>query len=162
MAILLPKKHTGLLALEKVLTANKLTQWLDTAKRQEVHVFLPKFKLEKNISLNRTLSAMGMPKAFQPNGFLGMSDAADAWKLYLSHVAHKAYVDVNEEGTEAAAATVAVGRMLSARYPPIPTFRADRPFLFLIRDKRTGTILFLGRMMRPPNLSVRSWLSIFD
>ena len=157
MVILLPKKHTGLPALEKVLTADKLTQWLDTAKRQEVHVFLPKFKLEETISLQHTLSAMGMPKAFEPNGFLGMSDAAEAWKLYLSHVAHKAYVDVNEEGTEAAAATAAVGRMQSARYPPIPTFRADRPFLFLIRDKRTGTILFLGRMMRPPNLSARSW-----
>ena len=115
-----------------------------------MHVFLPKFKLEENISLKQMLSAMGMPKAFEPNGFLGMSDAAEAGKLYLSHVAHKAYVDVNEEGTEAAAATAAVGRMLSARYPPIPTFRADRPFLFLIRDKRTGTILFLGRMMRPP------------
>lgn len=150
MAILLPKKHTGLPALERILTTDKLTQWLDTARRQEVHVFLPKFKLEEKISLKQTLSAMGMPKAFEPNGFLGMSDAADARKLYLSHVAHKAYVDVNEEGTEAAAATAVVGRAMSARYPPIPTFRADRPFLFLIRDKRTGTILFLGRMMRPP------------
>ncbi len=151
MAILLPKKHTGLPALEKILTADKLTQWLDTARRRKVHVFLPKFKLEENISLKQTLSAMGMPKAFEPNGFLGMSDAADTWKLYLSHVAHKAYVDVNEEGTEAAAATAIVARAMSARIePPIPTFRADRPFLFLIRDTRTGTILFLGRMMRPP------------
>lgn len=150
MVILLPKKHTGLPALEKVLTTDTLTQWLDTAKRQEVHVFLPKFKLEESISLKQMLSAMGMPKAFQPNGFLGMSDADDAEQLYISHVAHKAYVEVNEEGTEAAAATMAVGRMLSARNPPIPTFRADRPFLFLIRDKPTGTMLFLGRMMRPP------------
>ncbi len=150
MVILLPKKHTGLPALEKVLTTDTLTQWLDTAKRQEVHVFLPKFKLEESISLKQTLSAMGMPKAFQPNGFLGMSDAADAGRLYISHVAHKAYVDVNEEGTEAAAATAGVVRAMSARYPPIPTFRADRPFLFLIRDTQTGTILFLGRMMRPP------------
>ena len=155
MAILLPKTHTGLPALEKALSADTLTQWLDTAKRQEVHVFLPKFKLEENISLKQTLSAMGMSKAFEPNGFLGMSAAADAWKLYLSHVVHKAYVDVNEEGTEAAAATAAVARMLSARSPAIPIFRADRPFLFLIRDKRTGTMLFLGRMMRPPNLSAR-------
>ena len=151
MVILLPKKHIGLPALEKVLTTDTLTQWLDTARRQEVHVFLPKFKLEENISLNQTLSAMGMPKAFEPNGFLGMSDAADAWKLYISHIAHKAYVDVNEEGTEAAAATMVVGRARSAVIePPIPTFRADRPFLFLIRDKRTGTMLFLGRLMRPP------------
>ena len=151
MAILLPKKHAGLPALEKGLTTDKLTQWLDSARRQEVHVFLPKFKLEENISLQPTLSAMGMPKAFEPNGFLGMSDATDAWKLYVSHVAHKAYVDVNEEGTAAAAATMVVGRARSAVIePPIPTFRADRPFLFLIRDKRTGTMLFLGRMLRPP------------
>ena len=151
MAILLPKKHTGLPALEKELTTDRLTQWLDAAERRKVHVFLPKFKLEEKISLKQTLSAMGMPQAFEPNGFLGMSDAADAWKLYLSHVAHKAYVDVNEEGTEAAAATAIMARTLSVRIePPIPTFRADRPFLFLIRDTRTGTILFLGRMMRPP------------
>ncbi len=151
MTILLPKKHTGLPVLGRILTTDKLTQWLDTVERREVHVFLPKFKLEENMSLKQTLSAMGMPKAFEPNGFLGMSDAADAWKLYISHIAHKAYVDVNEEGTEAAAATMVVGRARSAVIkPPIPTFRADRPFLFLIRDKRTGTILFLGRLMRPP------------
>ncbi len=151
MAILLPKKHTGLPALEKELTTDRLTQWLDAAERRKVHVFLPKFKLEENISLKQTLSAMGMPKAFEPNGFLGMSDVADAGKLYISHVAHKAYLDVNEEGTEAAAATAIVARAMSARIePPLPTFRADRPFLFLIRDTRTGTILFLGRMMRPP------------
>ena len=81
-----------------------------------------------------------------------MSNAEDAWRLYISEVIHKAYVDVNEEGTEAAAATAVVTWVgLSATImPPIPTFRADRPFLLLIRDKRTGTILFLGRVMRPP------------
>ena len=116
-----------------------------------MHVFLPKFTLKENLPLKQTLSAMGMPQAFEPNGFLGMSDAADAWKLYISHIAHLAYVDINEAGTEATAATVVAVRAASVVIePPIPTFRADRPFLFLIRDKRTGTLLFLGRMMHPP------------
>ena len=151
MLILLPKKHSGLPALEKALTTDKLSQWLSTMKKPKVHVFLPKFKLESSFSLGETLSALGMPKAFKPKGFLGMSDADDAWKLYISEVVHKAYVDVNEEGTEAAAATAVVMFMATSLRiePPIPTFRADRPFLFLIRDKRTETILFLGRVLNP-------------
>jgi serpin B len=150
MIVLLPKQHDGLGALEKQLTADTLNKWLETMQRQTVHVFLPKFRLETMYTLRGTLSAMGMPAAFQPGGFTGMSDAPEAPLLALSHVVQKAFVDVNEEGTEAAAVTVITMATVSARIePPIPTFRADRPFLFLIRDNQSGAILFLGRVMSP-------------
>lgn len=101
-------------------------------------------------NLPQTLSSMGMPAAFAPGGFTGMSDAPEARDLVLSQVVHKAFVDVNEEGTEAAAATIAVVATVAARIePPIPEFRADHPFLFLIRDAQSGAILFLGRVMNP-------------
>ena len=91
-----------------------------------------------------------MPLAFQAGGFTGMSDAPEAKLLALSQVVHKAFVDVNEEGTEAAAATVGVMVALAARIElPTPTFRADHPFVFLIRDNQSGAILFLGRVMNP-------------
>jgi serine protease inhibitor len=102
---------------------------------------------------------MGMVGAFvdprKPNGarFGGMTTSTDPMQqLYITQVMHKAFVDVNEKGTEAAAATaVAMAMPLSApiAVPFTPTFKADRPFIYLIRDRRTGTILFLGRMTNP-------------
>ena len=93
---------------------------------------------------------MGMSAAFEPGGFTGMSESAEARTLALSAVVHKAFVEVNEEGTEAAAATAVTVVETAARIePPIPTFRADRPFLFLIRDSQSDTLLFLGRMVNP-------------
>lgn len=107
-------------------------------------------KMETSYILKGTLSDMGMPAAFRPGGLTGMSDAPQAAELYLSYVGHKAFVHVNEEGTEAAAASAVVGRAIGAYIgPPAPVFRADRPFLFLIRDNQTGAVLFLGRVMRP-------------
>jgi len=150
MAVLLPKRHDGLPAIEKQLTSTSLAKWLEALQQQKVHVFLPKFKLETLYSLPPTLTKMGMPAAFQAGGFTGMSDAPEAKLLALSEVVHKAFVEVNEEGTEAAAATAAVVSFTSARVePPTPTFRADHPFLFLIRDNQSGTILFLGRVLNP-------------
>ena len=94
---------------------------------------------------------MGMPRAFTPGeaDFSGMSSEEE---LFLSAVIHKAFVDVNEEGTEAAAATgIAVGAT-AFEVPEEPAvFRADHPFLFLIRDNRTGSLLFLGRLVDPNN-----------
>jgi len=150
MIVLLPQQHDGLAALEKQLTADTWNKWLGTMQQQTVHVFLPKFRLETMYPLPGTLSAMGMPAAFQPGGFTGISDVPEARTLALSQVVQKAFVDVNEEGTEAAAVTVITMVFTSARIePPIPTFRADRPFLFLIRDNQSGAILFLGRVMSP-------------
>ena len=152
MVVLLPKKVDGLADLEKDLTADKLAGWIGKLHKQEVIVALPKFKTEQRFSLRDTLSEMGMKLAFddQKADLSGM--AGKPGDLYISKVIHQAYIDVNEEGTEAAAATAVVvaaptGR--AGRAAPTPEFRADHPFLFLIRDVRNDSILFLGRMADP-------------
>jgi serine protease inhibitor len=147
MVVLLPRENDGLAKLEVLLSTAKLNEWLHLAQRQKVNVFLPRFKLETSFRLDPTLSAMGMAGAFGRNSdFSGMDGARD---LYLSAVVHKAFVDVNEEGTEAAAATGAVMAMRAMRPKPIPIFRADHPFVFLIRENASGSILFLGRLAEP-------------
>jgi serpin B len=108
---------------------------------------VPKFKMTSKFNLGSVLRAMGMTAAFSRNAdFSGMTGNRD---LFISAVVHQAYVDVNEEGTEAAAATGVVMKLTSAGPERIPIFRADHPFIFLIRDKASGSILFLGRVMNP-------------
>jgi serpin B len=112
-------------------------------REMEVMVQLPRFKLEAEFYLGSTLAALGMPLAFSSQAdFSGMDDARN---LFIDEVIHKAFIEVNEEGTEAAAAT-AVG-MRTTSMPP--QFVADRPFIFLIRENLTGTILFVGRVTNP-------------
>jgi serpin B len=150
MIVLLPKETDGLPQLEKKLTVETLSKLTTGLTEVEVKVFLPKFKMTSLFSLERTLAAMGMPDAFDRTkaNFSGM-DGHSNW-LYIGAVVHKAFVDVNEEGTEAAAATAVVMRIKMARKPLRPVvFRADHPFLFLIRDNRTGSILFMGRVLDP-------------
>lgn len=150
MVVLLPRTVDGIGKLEAQLTPPNLAKWTAPLESQQVQVFLPKFKATSEFSLGRTLAEMGMPDAFiyGKADFSGMDGARD---LYISKVVHKAYVDVDEEGTEAAAATgVVMTRALAMPdEQPIPVFRADHPFLFLIRDNQTGSILFLGRVMDP-------------
>jgi serpin B len=159
MVVVAPRSADGLPAVEKLLTARNLTAWLGKLQSRKVNVALPKFRLETNYDLGDDLEALGMKRAFRdprkPNGaqFDGMSESANpAEKLCISKVLHKAFVEVNEKGTEAAAGTVVILIEKSAERqlrPFTPTFRADRPFLFLIRDRQTGSILFLGRMSNP-------------
>jgi len=147
MIVLLPKEKDGLPQLEKQLTAANLRMWTSGPRKQKVKVFLPRFKMTSQFSLSKTLAAMGMRDAFNPDkaDFSGM-DGRLNW-LYIGAVLHKAFVDVNEEGTEAAAATAVVMKIRMALDQP--TFRADHPFIFLIRENTTGSILFLGRVMDP-------------
>jgi serine protease inhibitor len=146
MVVLLPKKIDGLPSLEKELTTDRLAGWLGRMRASEVQVFLPKFKMTSEFALKPVLASLGMKKLFTVEADLsGMNGRTD---LYVSAVIHKAYLDVNEEGTEAAAATAVVVWATSAR-PPVPVFRPDHPFLFLIRDQRTGSILFMGRLANP-------------
>ena len=147
--LLLPRKVDGLGNLEAELTTQNLTSWTANLQSHKVEVFLPKFKLTSEFSLKGTLAALGMSDAFSGRAdFSGMDGRKE---LFFSDVIHKAFVEVNEEGTEAAAATAIV--MLGSAAPsnprPIPVFRADHPFLFLIRDHRNGSILFLGRVTDP-------------
>ncbi|MGA2678507.1 MAG: serpin family protein [Sedimentisphaerales bacterium] len=146
MVILLPKKADGVKDLEKGLTSNVIASWMAQLRKQEVQVFIPRFKMTSEFELARVLGAMGMPDAFSRNAdFSGMTGNRD---LFISNVLHKAYVDVNEEGTEAAAATAVVMKRISIGEPP-PVFRADHSFIFLIRDNQTDSILFLGRVENP-------------
>jgi serpin B len=103
---------------------------------------MPRFKVTNDFELSEILKSMGMPSAFDAADFSGMSSSAAS----ISQVIHKAYIDVNEEGTEAAAATAVLmdeAAILS------PSFRVDRPFVFFIQDKATGSILFMGRIENP-------------
>lgn len=111
-------------------------------------VYFPKFKLETSYGLNKNLQSMGMPLAFSGEAdFSGMDGMKD---LAISDVVHKAYIDVNEEGTEAAAATGAVMTLsMGLDVNPVPVFRADHPFVFFIVDNDTGNILFMGRVSDP-------------
>ena len=147
MVILLPKKFDALGEFEITFIQDNLTQWLTKIHKREVVVFVPKFKMTSQFSLASVLQSMGMTDAFSSDAnFSGMDGKRD---LFISAVIHKAYVEVNEEGTEAAAATGVVMRLTSVGPTPTPVFRADHPFLFLIRDNLTGSILFIGRVANP-------------
>jgi serpin B len=146
MIVLLPRETDGIGALESELTAAKLAERTQALRKCEVVVSLPKFKLTCEFSLKQTLSAMGMADAFGDKAnFSGMDGSRF---LFISAAEHKAFVDVNEKGTEAAAATYSMMCTVGIHEPP-PVFRADHPFIFLIRDKHTGSILFLGRVTDP-------------
>ncbi len=159
MVLILPRSADGLAALEKKLMGPDVRAWIGKMEKRKVHTFVPRFKLETRYDMGGTLQGMGMVRAFvdprQPNGaqFDGMSASTDPLqKLYVSKVLHKAFVEVNERGTEAAAATavsMAVGAAAPIMVPFTPVFKADRPFVFLIRDVKTGTILFVGRLANP-------------
>jgi serpin B len=148
MLVLLPKKIEGLADLEESLTADNLKKWGNRLRNKEVDVCLPKFKLTSQFYLGERLQSMGMTNAFTPNkaDFSGM-DGKSNWP-YLKNVIHKAFVDVNEEGTEAAASTAIMVTAICGD-PRRVVFRADHPFFFMIKEKTTGSILFIGRIVDP-------------
>jgi len=148
MVILLPKTDS-LTGAESALDAGTLAALQQSAETRRVEVYFPKFTLTTRYSLPAVLTAMGMPTAFTPSAdFSGMDGTRD---LFISDVIHQAFIDVNEEGTEAAAATAVVMRLAAApaNPQPVPVFRADHPFIFIIRDDETGAILFMGRVVNP-------------
>lgn len=151
MVILLPDSVDGLPGLEKQLTADNLKQWLgelDRAPEMETVLFLPKFRMKTEYDLVSAFKALGVKEAFNEGGTADFSGMG--WKkgeLWISQIKHKAFVEVNEEGTEAAAATAV--EMATKSAPRYPVFRADHPFFFIIRDNQTGSILFLGRLSDP-------------
>uniref|UniRef100_A0A7M4FJ54 Serpin B10 n=1 Tax=Crocodylus porosus TaxID=8502 RepID=A0A7M4FJ54_CROPO len=133
---------------ERELTYEKLAEWTspDRMAKVEVEMYLPRIKLEEGYDLKSTLISMGMPDAFSPGtaDFTGLSDKKD---LFLSKIFHKSFVEVNEEGTEAAAAT---GIVIAERaHLKAIKFKADHPFLFFIRHNKTKSILFFGRFCSP-------------
>lgn len=147
MVVLLPEKVDGISQLEKELTIENLERWLGELRKREVIVYLPRFTFTSEFSLAKLLSAMGMKDAFSlpPADFSRMTGNKD---LFISAILHKAFVEVNEEGTEAAAATAVVMTTTAMPKQP-PTFKADRPFIFMIRDNKSGSILFMGKVCNP-------------
>ncbi len=151
MVVLLPQEVNGLAGLEKNLSVEKLEGWLekiDSASAQKTMLYLPKFKVETGYDLVPACTALGIKDAFSDTGaadFSGMGWAKG--RLWISQIKHKAFVEVNEEGTEAAAATAVEMATKSISMDPI--FRADHPFIFIIRENATGSILFMGRMADP-------------
>ena len=149
MIIFLPNAKDGLPEFEKLFDFKYYSDILDSFQPTEVRLSLPKYKIDSRIGLGNTLSQMGMPLAFSPGSadFSGMTGARD---LCISKVIHQAFIEVDEKGTEAAAATAVVMMCTSARAPSdLKVFRADHPFIFIIKDNSTGSILFIGKMMRP-------------
>lgn len=151
MVIVLPKKKDGLNEVETSLNHESLGSAFSTLRTSKVHVTLPKIKTTYSVSLSQTLPTMGMKDAFNARmaDFSGMDGTRE---LSISEVVHKAFCEVNEEGTEAAAATgVAMVTRAFMKEPPPVEFKADHPYLYFIRDMQTGTLLFLGRMCDPRN-----------
>ena len=150
MIVALPAKADGLPAVESTMTDKVVAKWVaGMAPTSDVQVYLPKFKAETEYSLGKTLIEMGMSDAFGGKADFGNMYSGND-RLCISLVVHKAFVEVNEEGTEAAAATGVVMKRLAAPVNPKPIiFRADHPFVFAIYHNATGAILFLGRVERP-------------
>jgi serpin B len=149
MVVILPREPEGCFRLEKRLTPALLSSALGQMKSQKVELFLPRFKLESRFDLNTTLSGMGMTDAFgRQADFSGIDGSR---QLYISGIYHKAWGEVNEQGTEAAAATGVGFAAMAVQKPPAapPIFRADHPFIFFIRDSRSGSLIFMGRLMNP-------------
>jgi len=148
MLVLLPKDSIS--SLESSLTLSKLNKIRNALEMEKVDVSLPKFKIETDYSMSKDLSGMGMPTAFSAENadFSGMTGKQD---LFISEVVHKAFINVTEQGTEAAAATaVIMGTSLSpSHYTPPKVFNADHTFIFVIQQKSTGNILFMGRVSNP-------------
>ncbi len=145
MLILLPKEIDGIKSLEKNLTYENLTQWKNNLSETDVLVYLPKFTVNTEYALHDDLQEMGMKIPFDEYDadFGGINDTE---QIYIDQAVHKAFVNVNEHGTEAAAST---GVELGFASAPSAMFRADHPFVFLIQDHTTDQILFMGRIVDP-------------
>lgn len=157
MLVLLPDRKDGLRDLETQLSERMLQDCVADMRINEVKLFLPRFKITWGaVDLRDSLTALGMTRAFEQYqaDFSGINGCKPPHEeaLFISAAFHKAFADVNEEGTEAAAATAVAVMAMAMRPPeppPVPIFRADHPFVFGIRDQKSGAILFLGRIVDP-------------
>jgi len=156
MIVILPRRIDGLAQLEKHLSENTLATELTQARQVLVDVTLPKFKMTEEFQLASTLSQMGMGQVFRDDADFSGMIAKSEKSIKIDEVIHKAYVELDEKGAEAAAATAVVAmptaiagpHARAADPPPIP-FKADHPFVFVIRQNATGSILFIGRVHDP-------------
>jgi serine protease inhibitor len=151
MYIFLPSKSASLAEFQKKLTAANWDKWMSGFVETKGEIAVPRFKVEYEIGLNDALKALGMGIAFDPDraNFTGIGQTSG--NIFISRVKHKTFAEVNEEGTEAAAATSVEMSVTSAMREPPKTFRmiVDHPFFCAIRDNRTGTVLFVGSIVDP-------------
>ncbi|XP_038599444.1 neuroserpin [Tachyglossus aculeatus] len=149
MMFILSRQEVPLATLEPLIKPQLIEEWANSVKKQKVEVYLPRFTVEQKINLKELLKSLGITEIFSRNADLSaLSDGKD---VFLSKAIHKSFIEVNEEGSEAAAASgmIAISRM-AVLYPQVII---DHPFVFLIRIRRTGTILFMGRVMHPEAVS---------
>jgi serpin B len=150
MIIGLPKDDVSLSTVINDLNETAYNAWFDSMKKEEIDIYLPKFKIETPVlNLNQYLQTLGIQAAFSTSAdFSGITGNKD---LLISNVLHKAYIDVNEVGTEAAAATAVIMELTSVNGGGSSriTFDCDHPFLFMLQHKETGTILFMGTVEHP-------------
>jgi serpin B len=147
MMIILPKETDGWELISRVLTSERLKLISRGMQVKEVQIAIPKFSFESQFNLKETLIMLGMKESFSNFAdFSGMTDAND---LKIDEVIHKAFIEVNESGTEAAAATAVIMILKSALGTETIKFTADHPFIYLINDKTTGGIVFMGRLVNP-------------
>nr|XP_057935506.1 neuroserpin isoform X2 [Doryrhamphus excisus] len=145
MMIVLPRQEVPLASLEPIIKASLLEEWANNVKQQKVEVYLPRFKVEQKIDLKDSLEELGIKSIFTKDADL--SAMTDKENLYIGMAVQKAYLEVTEEGAEGAVGSgmIALTRTL-VLYPQV---MADHPFFFVIRNRRTGSILFMGRVMTP-------------
>ncbi|XP_027731463.1 neuroserpin isoform X1 [Vombatus ursinus] len=145
MMLVLSRQEVPLVTLEPLVKPQLLEEWANSVKKQKVEVYLPRFTVEQEIDLKDVLKGLGISEVFSRNA--DFSALSDNKEIFLARAVHKSFIEVNEEGSEAAAASgmIAISRM-AVLYPQVIV---DHPFFFLIRNRRTGTILFMGRVMHP-------------
>ncbi|XP_005076191.1 neuroserpin [Mesocricetus auratus] len=149
MMLVLSRQEVPLATLEPLLKAQLIEEWTNSVKKQKVEVYLPRFTVEQEIDLKDIFKALGVNEIFIKDA--NLTAMSDKKELFLSKVVHKSFIEVNEEGSEAAAASglIAISRM-AVLYPQVIV---DHPFFFLIKNRKTGTILFMGRVMHPETMN---------
>ncbi|XP_031229966.1 neuroserpin isoform X1 [Mastomys coucha] len=149
MMLVLSRQEVPLATLEPLLKAQLIEEWANSVKKQKVEVYLPRFTVEQEIDLKDILKALGVTEIFIKDA--NLTAMSDKKELFLSKAVHKSFIEVNEEGSEAAVASgmIAISRM-AVLYPQVIV---DHPFLFLIKNRKTGTILFMGRVMHPETMN---------
>ncbi|XP_054857428.1 serpin E3 [Eublepharis macularius] len=145
MFVILPSdKRTSLTQTEKHLTAQTFSVWSNSMKRTKMDIFLPRFRIQNHLDLKKVLPALGITDMFDP-AVADFSRISEQGSLFISEAIHKAKIEVTEDGTRASGATA----MVLLKRSRAPVFKADRPFNFLLRQARTGSILFIGRITNP-------------
>ncbi|XP_039612917.1 neuroserpin [Polypterus senegalus] len=149
MMIVLPRQEVPLATLEPIIKPQLIDEWANSVKKQKVEVYLPRFKVEQKIDLKNQLPKLGVRKIFEEGANLAFlnDSSGNSQNMYIGKAVQKSFFEVTEEGAEGASASgmIALTRML-VLYPQV---MADHPFIFIVRNRKTGAIIFMGRIMNP-------------